>query len=124
MEACSCTVSVLGDRAQQQCGIGSSSHASVMKLQYNLWTRALGHASLLGRIPYPLSHICAWRLMHPGFLVRGPGKLRIWNLPSISPSMTDFNLHLTHSQEFNRFGGLYEDSKGSINSRVMDHFDY
>lgn len=33
--------------------------------------------------------------------------------------MTDFNLHFSYSQEFNRFGELYEDPEGMINSRAM-----
>ena len=33
--------------------------------------------------------------------------------------MADFNVHFSHSQEFNRFGELYEDPEGMVNSRVM-----
>lgn len=66
--------------AQQPCGIESSSRASVMRLQHNLWTLKPGHESLLGRTRCTLSHICAGRLMHPGSMAWGPEELHIWKL--------------------------------------------
>lgn len=109
--------------AQQPCGIESSSHASVMRLQHNLWTLKPGHASLLGRTPCTLSHICAGRLTHPGSMAWGPEELHIWKPPE--PSL----LHLlpwpvliytlSRAKSLTDLGKFCKDSKGIIKSRVM-----
>lgn len=108
---------------QWPCGIESSSHASVKRLQHNLWTLQPGHASLLGRTPCTLSHICAGRLMHPGSMVWGPEELHIWELPE--PSLLHLLLWLvliytlSRAKSLTNLGTFFKDSKGIIKSRVM-----